>query len=200
MVKHRFDSRRALPGHVSNNFTGFLGFTERTTIYTTEQDAGHLRLLGYVHHELLPWLQRLQGRSSAIPIPLPTGKTGVAVYTDEHGEAYVQVLPGPGIVLTPDSNGRCDIYGPAPVGHSTITALAVYPDQPVLWDGSNKTSNALTKTTNFASSKVLNCIPKSTNEAFCVETIKDLFGQSGFRCPGRVQRSGLPGLGAHDRT
>ncbi len=55
-------------------------------------------------------------------------------------------------------------------------AVSVYPDQPVLWDRSNKTSNVLTKTTNFASSKVLNCIPKSTNEAFCVETIKDLWG------------------------
>ena len=32
-------------------------------------------------------------------------------------------IPGrDGIVLTPDSNGRCDIYGPAPVGHATITA------------------------------------------------------------------------------
>jgi hypothetical protein len=49
----------------------------------------------------------------------------------------------------------------------------VYPDQPVLWDGSNKTSNALAKTVNYASSKILNCIPKSTNEAFCVETILD---------------------------
>ena len=28
------------------------------------------------------------------PIPLPTGKTGVAVYTDEHGEAYVKYIPG----------------------------------------------------------------------------------------------------------
>jgi len=85
----------------------------------------------------------------------------------------VQYNPYPGIVLTPDSNGRCDIYGPAPVGHSTITATSVYPDQPVLWDGGNKTSNALAKTVNYASSKVLNCVAKSRNEAFCVETILD---------------------------
>ena len=85
----------------------------------------------------------------------------------------MQYNPYPGIVLTPDSNGRCDIYGPAPVGHSTITATSVYPDQPVLWDGGNKTSNALAKTVNYASSKVLNCVAKSRNEAFCVETILD---------------------------
>ena len=111
--------------------------------------------------------------ASGAAIPLPHGATGVAVYTDEHGEAFVQYNPYPGIVLTPDSNGRCDIYGPAPVGQSTITATSVYPDQPVLWDGGNKTSNALTKTVNYASSKVLNCVPKSKNEAFCVETILD---------------------------
>ena len=131
-----------------------------------------LRLLGYVHHQLLARRQRLLRRFWE-PDPAAHGATGVAVYTDEHGEAYVQYNPYPGIVLTPDSNGRCDIYGPAPVGHSTITATSVYPDQPVLWDGGNKTSNALAKTVNYASSKVLNCVAKSRNEAFCVETILD---------------------------
>jgi hypothetical protein len=159
-------------GAFSNNFTGFLGFTGYGS---TEQVAG---IYDYWDTFTLSKSGGFNACKDVLgnPIPLPTGNTGVAVYTDEHGEAYVKYLPATGIVLTPDSNGRCDIYGPAPVGHATISALAVYPDQPVLWDQSNKTSNVLTKTTNFASSKVLNCIPKSTNEAFCVETIKDLFG------------------------
>jgi hypothetical protein len=162
-------------GHFSNNFTSFLGFADQTHVWSTEDDPGiydywDTFTLSYSHGNNA--CKDVLGR----PIPLPTGSTGVAVYTDEHGEAYVKFLPDVGIVLTPDSNGRCDIYGPAPVGHATITATSVYPDQPVLWDGSPKTSNPLAKTVNFASSKVLSCVPKSTNEAFCVEKITDLDG------------------------
>lgn len=113
-------------------------------------------------------------------IPVPTGITNLAVYTDEHGEAYVQFNPDVGIKLTPDSDGRCDIYDPThpTVGHATITATSVYPDQVPLWDGNGagKTSTPLTKTVNFASSKILNCIAKSSNEAYCVETILDQEG------------------------
>jgi hypothetical protein len=161
-------------GAISNNFTGFLGFTG-DPVYTTEQVAG---IYDYWDTFTTSYSRGYNSCYDVLgdPIPLPTGKTGVAVYTDEHGEAYVKYIPDHGIVLTPDSNGRCDIYGPAPVGHSTISATSVYPDQPVLWDQGSKTSNVLTKTVNFASSKVLNCIPKSKNEAFCVETIKDLWG------------------------
>jgi hypothetical protein len=161
-------------GHASNNFTSFLGFTDPSRIYTTEDTPGiydywDTFTTSYSHGN------NACNDASGNPIPLPHGATGVAVYTDEHGEAFVQFDPYPGIVLTPDSNGRCDIYDPAhpTVGHASITATSVYPDQPVLWDGSNKTSNALAKTVNYASSKILNCIPKSTNEAFCVETILD---------------------------
>ncbi len=162
-------------GAFSNNFTGFLGWVDATKTYSTEQVAG---IYDYWDTFTTSYSHGYNACKDALgrPIPLPTGNTGVAVYTDEHGEAYVTYRPDHGIVLTPDSNGRCDIYGPAPIGHSTITALAVYPDQPVIWDGGNKTSNSLTKTVNFASSKVLNCLPKSTNEAYCVETIKDLWG------------------------
>jgi hypothetical protein len=169
-------------GHASNNFTGFLGFTDPSDIYSTEEQTGiydywDTFTTSYSHGNNA--CKDVLGRW----IPLPTGKTGVAVYTDEHGEAYVKYIPDHGIVLTPDSNGRCDIYGPAPVGHSSITATSVYPDQPVLWDGGNKTSNTLNKTVNFASSKVLSCIPKSANEAFCVETVKDLWGNPVYGAP-----------------
>jgi hypothetical protein len=160
-------------GHASNNFTSFLGFTDPSDIYTTEEVAG---IYDYWDTFTTSYSHGNNACFDVLgnPIPLPHGATGVAVYTDEHGEAFVQYNPYPGIVLTPDSNGRCDIYGPTPpVGKSTITATSVYPDQPVLWDGGNKTSNAISKTVNYASSKVLNCVPKSANEAFCVETILD---------------------------
>jgi hypothetical protein len=162
-------------GHFSNNFTSFLGFADNSRIYSTEETPG---LYDYWDTFTLSYSHGYNACNDVLgnPIPLPTGKQGVAVYTDEHGEAYVKFLPDVGIKLTPDTNGRCDIYGPAPVGHATITATSVYPDQPVLWDGSPKTSNSLAKTVNFASSKVLSCVPKSSNEAFCVETVTDLDG------------------------
>ena len=79
-------------GAFSNNFTGFLGFSGSGS---TEQVAG---IYDY-------WDTFTTSASSGFnackdvlgrPIPLPTGNTGVAVYTDEHGEAYVKYLPDHG--------------------------------------------------------------------------------------------------------
>ena len=160
-------------GHASNNFSSFLGFTDPSAIWTTEKVPG---LYDYWDTFTLNYSHGYNDCKDASGrwIPLPTGATSVAVYTDEHGEAYVQYNPYPGIVLTPDSDGRCDIYGtPATAGHSTITADSVYPDRVPNWDAGQKTSNPLAKTVNYASSKILNCVPKSTDEAYCVETILD---------------------------
>jgi hypothetical protein len=118
------------------------------------------------------------------PISQPNGATEVAVYTDEHGQAYVQFNPanesdGEGIVLTPDSNGRCDVYGGSLVGTATIQAESVYPAQQPADPGNSgkaKLSGIITKTVNFTPSKVLTCLPKSTNEAYCVETVTDFEG------------------------
>jgi hypothetical protein len=131
---------------------------------------------------------------SGDPFPLPTGNLSQAVYTDEHGEAYVQFNPDAGNVLTPDSNGRCDIYTGSLVGNATITATSVYPDQVPTWDGSNKVSNTLAKTVDFVPSKILACVPKGTNEAFCVETVKDLAGNPVEGAP--VEFSAQAGQGA----
>jgi hypothetical protein len=131
---------------------------------------------------------------SGDPFPLPTGNLSQAVYTDEHGEAYVQFNPDAGNVLTPDSNGRCDIYTGSLVGNATITATSVYPDQVPTWDGSSKVSNTLAKTVDFVPSKILACVPKGTNEAFCVETVKDLAGNPVEGAP--VEFSAQAGQGA----
>lgn len=108
--------------------------------------------------------------------PNITGDDHVAVYTDEHGIAFVVYNPNTGFRWNADSNGRCDLV-PGPLGTASITAEGLYPDQPVLWDQASKVSNTLTKTVNSLASKVLSCVPKGFNESFCVETIRDIQGR-----------------------
>lgn len=109
--------------------------------------------------------------------PSPYGWDHVAVYTDEHGEAWVQFNPNTGFNFVIDGNNRCDLPAPgSTIGTATITATSIYPDQPVLWDGGNKTSNALQKKIISMASKTLSCVKKGTNEAFCVEKILDIKG------------------------
>ena len=115
------------------------------------------------------------------PFPLPTGNLSEAVYTDEHGEAYVQFNPDTGNVLPSDGRSgytkhRCDVDTGSLVGTASITASAEYPDQVPSWDAGTKDSNTLLKKVMFVPSKTLVCIRKDTNEAYCVETIKDLAG------------------------
>ena len=113
------------------------------------------------------------------------GDDHVAVYTDEHGEAFVAYNPNTGFRWNADSNGRCNL-APALSGTATITAEGIYPDQPVLWDQASKVSNSLTKTVNSLASKTLACVPKGLNEMFCVETILDIQGRP-VGCRGPVQ-------------
>jgi hypothetical protein len=149
-------------GAFANNFTGFLGngYYDYWDAFTVHYRSGYNAckdVLGNL-------------------VPTPTGDDSDAVYTDEHGEAYIQYNPNTGLNLTPDSNGRCDFYHPGLLGTATIQARSIYPDQPVLWDGGNKLSNTLTKTVNHLANKTLVCVPKGPNEAFCVETVVDLEG------------------------
>ena len=62
--------------------------------------------------------------------PNIVGADHVAVYTDEHGEAFVAYNPNTGFRWNADSNGRCNLV-PGTLGTATITAEALYPDQPV---------------------------------------------------------------------
>ena len=149
-------------GAFANNFTGFLG------------DG----LYDYWDTFTVHWRGGYNACNDVLgnAVPTPTGDDSDAVYTDEHGEAYIQYNPNTGLNLTPDSNGRCDFYHPGLLGTSTIQARSIYPDQPVLWDHNNKLSNTLTKTVNHLANKTLVCVPKGPNEAFCVETVVDLEG------------------------
>ena len=110
------------------------------------------------------------------PRPNIYGYDHVAVYTDEHGEAFVSYNPNTGFRWNADSNGRCNLT-PGTLGTAEITAEAIYPDQPVLWDQASKVSNAITKTVNSLARKTLACVPKGLNETFCVETILDIQGR-----------------------
>ena len=107
----------------------------------------------------------------------PTGVNSATVYTDEHGEAILRFRPDVGAVLTPDGNGRCDlgeVNGPQLLGSATITAEALDPYQLTFNDP--RLSNTLTKNVFELAGKSLDCVPKSANEAFCVEVIRDIRG------------------------
>jgi hypothetical protein len=156
-----YEGRSGVAGSFANNYPGFLG----EGIYDNWEAMATAGRKGY----------NACNDPSGDAYPTPTGASAVTVYTDEHGEAYVRFYPYRGLDLSPDGNNRCDL-SPGLYGSATIQAESIYPDQPVLWDHSVKTSNVLTKNAYHLASKVLKCVPKGVNEAFCVETILDFNG------------------------
>jgi hypothetical protein len=113
---------------------------------------------------------------SAVPLPASEEDQYLSgtVYTDEHGQAEVLYDPNAGFTLTPDANHRCTAFVVGPTTYtSAIKATAVYPYKKV---APAQTTAALTKTVSTASSKTLSCVPKGQYEAFCVETVKDPWG------------------------
>ncbi|HEX4114518.1 MAG TPA: hypothetical protein VHY18_01430 [Solirubrobacteraceae bacterium] len=101
----------------------------------------------------------------------PGGPRTETFYTDERGEAYVTYTPGDGFYLnqipsiTTDANGGCDLeslYGKE-IGHSSITAKAVYPYEPV--DYPPMTSEPLVKKVNSLWLKEVYEFPKGTTTA-----------------------------------
>jgi len=96
------------------------------------------------------------------------------VYTDEHGNAEVLFNPNGGFNLTADANNRCAAFVSGPTTFtSTISIKAVYPYKKV---APAQAAGPLTKTVTTAALKALACTRKGLNEAFCVETIRDIFG------------------------
>jgi hypothetical protein len=101
----------------------------------------------------------------------PGGPRTETFYTDERGEAYVTYTPGDGFYLnqipsiTTDANGGCDLeslFGKE-IGHSSITAKAVYPYEPV--DYPPITSEPLVKKVNSLWLKEIYEFPKGTTTA-----------------------------------
>ncbi len=164
-------------GPIANNFpgyqSGFVMFSDARTYHFWDLLNPHSR-------GALNACRDVGGTGQVGPggfIPTPTGVDAATVYTDEHGEAILRFLPDVGAALTPDSNGRCDlgeIGGPALLGTATISAEALDPYQ--LTFNAPRISNTLTKNVFELAGKSLDCLPKSANEAFCVEVIRDIRG------------------------
>src|SRR5581483_5555873 len=111
-------------------------------------------------------------------VETPSGASQIVVYTDEHGQAMASFDPTAGFNLVLGANNLCAAFTAPATFTATISAEAKYPFQPVLGQP-RLTSNpaTLTKTVSTAASKTLSCVPKGLNAAFCVETIRDLFGR-----------------------
>jgi hypothetical protein len=106
----------------------------------------------------------------------PSGASSVVVYTDEHGEAQAQYVPGEGyyfnsLINTGGANvnadGGCDLQSlynvPDGLGTASITATAVYPYKPV--DYPSMTSTPISKSVTSLWSKTLAYFPKGTGAA-----------------------------------
>ena len=68
--------------------------------------------------------------------PLPSGDNSVSVYTDEHGQAEVNYVPGMGFYFDnlgalKNVDGGCDLQNIDPIGSANINVTARYPYQPV---------------------------------------------------------------------
>jgi hypothetical protein len=101
----------------------------------------------------------------------PSGDYDVAVYTDQHGEAQVEYVPGYGYYfdnLGADMNadGGCDLESTGPgaittLGTASITATAKYPYKSV--DFPNMTSNTVSETVSNQFDKSLSYAPKGSS-------------------------------------
>jgi len=102
----------------------------------------------------------------------PSGYQTSAVYTDEHGEARINFLPGGSdgngfyfdfLNTTPnDSNGGCELKGVKVLGTAHITATARYPYQKVT-DPDKPAKTALVKTVLNLFDKHISAYPKNGN-------------------------------------
>ncbi|MHB1568828.1 MAG: hypothetical protein ACYC0H_06455 [Solirubrobacteraceae bacterium] len=103
---------------------------------------------------------------------MPSGPSSVVVYTDEHGQAQVQYVPGNGFyydsllnsgAAISNANGGCDLQNVGLLGTADISAVARYPYKPV--DYPSMTSNVVHKDVRSLWSKTLAYFPKGTGAA-----------------------------------
>jgi hypothetical protein len=144
---------------ITNNFPGFLAWgkvQDWTSIPLGSLTAGYTKCNQRDGHL----------RST------PGGVQSTAVYTDEHGEARVNFLPGgqygddfwfDALNKTPgDSNGGCDLKGQKILGTAHISAIARYPYQKVT-DPDKPAKSGLVKTVYNLFDKHLSYYPKNYN-------------------------------------
>ena len=122
------------------------------------------------------------------------GVTHAMAYSDEHGESRVHFAPNR-IPLTPDAQDLCDL-GPAdgvaqPGGTAAVTARSIYPDQPVLWEQSNKNSNPVAMTVQEKAGASLACVLNGIGVSYCFARVLDLAGAPVAGAQVRFTRSPL---------
>jgi hypothetical protein len=153
------------------DFPGFLNKHSEPYTFWTSVDSSEPREAGHP----TGCLRRAPGKSTdATPeddyYTPGGGFMRETFYTDERGEAYVTYTPGDGFYferlgVTSDTNEGCDLASlyEKEIGHSSITASAVYPYEPVDYRG--ETSEPLVKTVKSAWLKEIYEFPKGTTEA-----------------------------------
>jgi hypothetical protein len=148
------------------------------------------------------WYYKFIERDKRYPLyrPQPEGYDHVAVYTDEHGEARVQWVPGYGAFFDQlgkkDANGGCDLQGVGTLGHADIYAVAKYPYQPVF--EAVHDSNVIRKVVTSRFNKVLYAEPKGGNAEYSrivTAWVTDIDGQPNMKVPSR-RHDGMDGVDA----
>jgi hypothetical protein len=165
------ESSSGVDGGIANNFNGFLvnGVYHNWNIAAPLASAGGgatscLREAADPQHAYNPSSDFYQQ---------PSGLQSVAVYTDNHGEAQVQYIPGLGYYFNsliangsaiPNANGGCDLQSlyqvPDALGTASITATARYPFKPT--DYPDVASTPLPVSVASLWSKQLTAYPKGT--------------------------------------
>ena len=169
------DASSGIDGGVANNFNGFLvdglyhNWDFAATLGSNES--------GVASDCLRSTYDPMIGGAPSDYYQLPSGAYSVAVYTDNHGEAQVQYVPGEGFYFdslvaqaaaagTPITNadGGCDLQYlykvPGGLGAASITATARYPYKPV--DFPDMTSAPVMKSVASLWSKTITAYPKGT--------------------------------------
>ena len=160
-------------GGIANNFNGFLvnGAYHNWDVAATLASAGG-GATSCLRQALNP---QTDGYFSDY-YDMPSGPQSVAVYTDNHGEAQVQYIPGSGFYFDnliangsaiTNANGGCDLQSLYQVagglGSATITATARYPYKPT--DFADVTSAPVSVAVASQWSKSLTVYPKGAGAA-----------------------------------
>jgi hypothetical protein len=145
-----------LPSSAGNNFEGYVPFLGLYEFWSFAD------VLVEGSDQATDCLLRTNGEGQPIFRRTNSGPQVVVVYTDEHGEARVEWLPGVNNdifgELPVDENGACDIEG-LDLGGATITAQARYPFQNVA--GPVDVAGSVTKVVENLFNKSISCRLKS---------------------------------------
>ena len=145
---------------ITNNFPGFLTFG-----YTPNWSAFGLNYVAPTATSCNRTIGNLR--------TTPSGDQTSAVYTDEHGEARINFLPGGAEgngfyfdalnTIPNDSNRGCDLKGVKALGTAHISAIARYPYQKVTDPDKPAKTTGLVKTVLNLFDKHLSAYPKNGN-------------------------------------